>query len=446
MNSPDKGNSFQDKQKEFGKKAAERLKAAMDWAVQNKKVSVPAAAFLVVALLVIVAGMSGKGTDAQTGAQADGKLPVIPVPEVALEENAHPEVNKLMDEYFAALADGDMEKLLSLKNYIEETEQIRIEKKSKYIEKYENIVCYTKAGLSEDSYLVYVYCEAKFYDIENPAPALYTFVVFKNEAGEYYIYEGELDDNVVEYLKGLSAQDDVTNLCNIVEAKYNEAMDSDEILKAFMDEFPALIKKEQGEELAAREMQDGETKEETEDTEETEGTEEPVESTPAVKEVETIDTVNVRSSDSEIADKLGKAEAGTRLPLLEKKENGWTKVEFEGQEAFIKSEYLADVVTPEGEEDSQEPGEAEDAQADESAESTRTESETGTSGGGLVGSDGKVRATTTVNVRASANENGEKLGVVYEGETLELIMQQADGWCKVKYNGKTGYIKTEFVE
>ena len=64
----------------------------------------------------------------------------------------------------------------------------------------------------------------------------------------------------------------------------------------------------------------------------------------------------------------------------------------------------------------------------------------------LIGQDGKITAKTTVNIRASANEDGERIGVIYKGEKLELIMQQADGWCKVKYNGQTAYVKTEFME
>jgi uncharacterized protein YraI len=32
------------------------------------------------------------------------------------------------------------------------------------------------------------------------------------------------------------------------------------------------------------------------------------------------------------------------------------------------------------------------------------------------------------------------------GTKLELVMQQADGWCKVKYNGETGYVKSDYVE
>ena len=52
----------------------------------------------------------------------------------------------------------------------------------------------------------------------------------------------------------------------------------------------------------------------------------------------------------------------------------------------------------------------------------------------------------TVNVRASQSQDSEKLGVAYQGDKLELIMKLADGWCKVKYNGKTAYVKSEFVE
>lgn len=63
-----------------------------------------------------------------------------------------------------------------------------------------------------------------------------------------------------------------------------------------------------------------------------------------------------------------------------------------------------------------------------------------------LGSNGYVTAKTTVNVRKSASENGERLGTIYMGERLELVMNQADGWCKVKYQGQTAYVKSEFME
>lgn len=429
-----------DSWKQWKEKALLFLKDGKEWAVRNKKISVPAAAVVLVVLLAGVSLLSGKKENVPEHttdpAQSEAELSMIQVPEVPLEENAVAPVNELMNQYYTALADGDVDALLEIKNYISDVEKLYIEKKSHYIEAYENITCYTKTGLTEGSYLVYAYNEAKLQDIETSVPALNTFVVYQNEDGGYYIYEGDLEDNTFNYFQELSAQDDVTNLCNTVQAKYNEAIAADEDLAKFMEEFPQLVKDEVSKALAEIEQANGEVPEETAEEPEQE------EETPKVKvtEVETTDTVNVRSSDSQEADKVGRVTAGTRLPLIEKKENGWSKVEFEGKEAFIKSEYLADVVNvvEENGEDTSEPEKPKENQSESSS--------SGSSSSSIVGSDGKITAKTTVNVRASANENGERLGVIYQGEKLELVMQQADGWCKVKYKGKTGYVKTEFVE
>ena len=427
-----------DERKQWKEKALLLLKDGKEWAVQNKKISIPAAAVVLVILLACVSVLSGKKndtTDIAETAQAGTELTMIPVPDVPLEENAVASINELMAQYYSALADGDVDTLAGIKNYISDVERLYIEKKSNYIEKYENIVCYTKVGLTEDSYLVYAYNEAKILDIETAVPALNTFVVYKNENGEYYIYEGDLEDNVFHYFQELSGQDDVTNLCNTVQAKYNETIAEDEKLAEFMEQFPKLVEDEVAKALAIEQANAAEAVE-AGATEETEEIEPEVEEPKAkVTEVETTDTVNVRSSDSQEADKVGRVPSGTRLPLIEKKENGWSKVEFEGKEAFIKSEYLSDVVTV-----------VEEDESGSSNTGSQEETQSSNSVGTTVGESGKVTAKTTVNVRASANENGERLGVIYQGEKLELVMQQADGWCKVKYKGKTAYVKTEFVE
>ena len=140
----------------------------------------------------------------------------------------------------------------------------------------------------------------------------------------------------------------------------------------------------------------------------------------------------MRSSDSEIADKVGKAQIGDTFTVLEERPNGWTKVDNNGTEVFIKSDFL-EVVSETSNE----------ASGDTPAESQETPAVAANSS---LGADGKVTAKTTVNVRKSASETAEKLGVIYQGEKLELVMNQADGWCKVKYKGQTGYVKSEFVE
>ena len=149
------------------------------------------------------------------------------------------------------------------------------------------------------------------------------------------------------------------------------------------------------------------------------------------------DVVNIRSSDSEEADKLDKAQIGQEFTLLEEKGNGWSKIKYNDREAYIKSDYLEEaaqetadtqVASSEGSDEDQE--EAEAAQEISTAEN----------------STGKVTVIESVKVRKSASTEAESLGTAYTGEELELLMKQADGWTRVKYKGQSAYVKSDYVE
>lgn len=416
--------------------AAERLiLRGRDLIMENKKITAIAGVIIAVCIIVMIIVGKGLGKPTATTETAVNTVSGSEVAEEPLEENAYPEVNDLVNKYYVALADGDMDTVVACRNYTEDTERIRLQKKSEYIDQYENIICYTKKGLLENTYLAYVYYEVKFKDIDTLAPALNTLYICPNESGELYIYEGEIDDNVSEYLKALSTQDDVLDLFNRVQVSYNEAIEKDENLNKFLAELPTKIKTEVGEALAALEVSDSVSdnavsenvvEEATEETAQAED----IQPTQVITEtVETTDTVNVRSSDSEIADKIGKAIAGERYTRLEAKENGWSKIQFGDKEAYVKTEFLK-VVDTSAETDTND--NAETPTAETPAADTATQ--------------GKVTAKETVNVRKSANEASDKLGVAYQGDQFDLIMKQADGWSKIDYKGQTGFVKSEFVE
>ena len=52
----------------------------------------------------------------------------------------------------------------------------------------------------------------------------------------------------------------------------------------------------------------------------------------------------------------------------------------------------------------------------------------------------------TVNVREKMSTDSKKVGVVYSGEKVTVIMSYADGWTKVKWDGKTGYVRTDLLQ
>ena len=127
--------------------------------------------------------------------------------------------------------------------------------------------------------------------------------------------------------------------------------------------------------------------------------------------MEATTAVNVRASDSENADRVGNVNPGTQLTCLEQLANGWSKVIYEGKEAFIKSEYVRVVQT----------------EAD-------------------VKVAGKVTVKESVNIRADANTTSAILGTAYSGTSYDYVEKRDDGWTSILYNGKVAFIKSEYLK
>lgn len=350
--------------------------------------------------------------------------------EVPLEEDAHPEINALMEEYYQAVTNGDVETIKLLADSIDDEMLIYLEKRSAYIESYQNLKCYTKAGPAENSYVVYASYEVKFQGVDTLVPGVSPYLVYEREDGSCYIFEGEVDAAVNQYLEEISAQDDVVDLMNRIQVAFNEAVVEDEELNNFLAQMTSDLKVEVGEALA-----EAEAAQEAEDNQQEASAE-----TVTATEVRATDVVNVRASDSEQAERIGKVQIGDVLPLIESKSNGWSKVEFEGKEAFIKSEYLEFVTDESAEQANEAAGAGEDTDEENAGAGSTENSSTS------LPISGTIQVGDTINVRKSASETADKIGVCYQGDKLEILMIQADGWTKVKFNGQTGYVKTEVLK
>ena len=409
---------------------------------------------------VFLGAMIGRGNTADETAsaetqtaEAESRTEENDVAYVPLEENAYPEINALIEQYYQAAAEGDIDTINSIKDYSEQTELLQIQEKSNYLEGYEDINCYTKPGPEENSYVVYASYYAKFKDIDRTVCGLNTFVVCQNSDGEYYIHDCTNDEAMREYRINVTKQDDVVELFNRVQVEYNEAVTEDEELAAFLTQLSEDLKASVGDALAEMET---ETQTEAAEEQQTEETVAETESAEAETEnagegslVEAVDVVNIRSSDSETADVLGKAQIGDTFTLLESRENGWSRVEYDGGEAYIKSEYLAAVeesasgTVSEGEESSEAASDETESASQDEAPAAGEASEAADLSD--VPNSGTYRLTTTVNIRSSASESADRIAVGYSGDEVEIIMKQADGWTRVRFNGETGYIRTDVL-
>ena len=400
----------------------EKIHSIGNYIIKHNKVVLPAVVVVAVAITVSVSlSLSNRHKEAQQEAEiasaASETATETATEEVPLVANEEGAIYTLIATYYNAMATGDEETLRSVCDEISDKDMYRYVELSQYIDYYPTLEIYTKTGPEEGSVIAYVYYKISFVGHEEEVPGYQALYICTNDQGGLYIKRGENSEEVNEYIKTVSTQDDVVEFNNKITVEYNELMvDHPEVLQ-YISELDSQVSIAVGEKLAnqvAAETQVAEAGTEEGSTDgqdtQTENGEQQEAEDQGPQYVTTTTTVNVRSSDSEQADKLGKVSGGTKLQVLEQRPNGWTKVDYEGKEGYIKTEFL---------------------QLAESAAGTET--------------IGTVTATTNINVRASASETVDRLGVLSGGDSAELVGTEGD-WSKIKYNGQIGYVKSEYVQ
>ncbi len=405
----------------------EKWKIIRDYVVKHCKIIFPIVVIVVAAMTVVFALGARKEKAAADSQQAESQSlqqdsseaeQAAVIEDIPLVVNEDGELYTLLATYYNAMAEGDTETILSVCSEYSENELLRLQERAKYLEYYPTLEIYTKPGPEAGSTVAYVYYKLVFVNHAEEVPGFQAWYICTNEEGNLYINTtGELPEDVNDYIVTVSTQADVVELYNKVQVEYNEVITAHPELLTYMQELSAQVNTSVGTVLAQENASNAGEGGNTDATENENGgdtgtdvqpsEETPVDNGPQYATATT--TVNVRSSDSEQADKLGKVTGGSRVQVQEVIANGWTKIVFEGKDGYIKSEYL------------------------QMAESAAGQDVIGT-----------VTATTNINVRSAASETADRLGVLAAGESLDLLADE-NGWCKVKYNGQVGYVKSDYV-
>ncbi len=106
--------------------------------------------------------------------------------------------------------------------------------------------------------------------------------------------------------------------------------------------------------------------------------------------------------------------------------NGWYKVEFNGKTGYIKTKYV-DVSN----------------KLNNSAVQNSQAANTGSSQSKPASGTGYVKVA--VRFRDEPKEDANSVFTLYPGTQVQ-VLSTADGWCKVEFNGATGYIKPEYLD
>ena len=353
-----------------------------------------------------------------------------------MAENAYEDVNYLINEYYTALANGDSDTIKSIYKGLEDTQLLKAVAASDYIEEFRVVTVYTKPGPVAGSYVAYVYNEVKLFDYDKAVPGLESLYICTDDNGNLYINGDIANANEIEYLKQVNLQEDVIDLNNKVATEYNEMVNSDEALAEFLTKMRAGLQVSVGEALASSEASsDSATEETSSDDSASEATSEAAVATVTTHTIRATDVINIRSSDSETADVISKTAKGEEFKQLEALANGWSKIEYKGGIAYVKTEFFEVVGEETTEVDNSENEDGDqNTQSADASQTTVKSSDTG-----------KMQVSDTVRLRKSQSTESEVLEMIYSGSTVNVVEQYASGWAKVEYNKKTGYIKSEFL-
>ena len=215
---------------------------------------------LILSVIVIVSGIAGFMTSEkdQVGDKASSENSateslVINEENISKEKllkNKYPEVNTLVERYQEGLTSGNTSILKEVYNTSETISSNVLAQTSEIIENYSDTVCYTKPGLEDGSYVVFVYDHMKIHNINTTVPNLSLLYVKKNTEGQLFIYRGmknsstgtyEYDAATYQYIQLLSEDEEVKDLMATVYQEREAACSRDEQLRDFIDSLSAPL-------------------------------------------------------------------------------------------------------------------------------------------------------------------------------------------------------------
>ena len=268
----------------------------------------------------------------------------------------------------------------------------------------------------------------KLVDYDKALPGLETLYICTDENGELYFDAYSEDKMIIDYIKSLSVQSDVIDLNNKVASEYNEMINADENLAAQLTAMRKDLQAAMGEAMVNQANGDASADDAGEAASE-ETSQEP--EAPTTHTIKAKEVVKIRKGDSTDTEELGKTEAGQELVEIEAQPNGWSKIEYNGGEAFVKTEFFDRI----------------DDQADNGQNDTSDATESDNAADSADGKTGNKKIKNdAVNLRKGQGTDSAVLACLDKGATVNVIENSDNGWSKVEYQGQTGYIKTEFIE
>lgn len=146
-----------------------------------------------------------------------------------------PEVSTVLEQYYTALGARDINGLFAVTDNLTAEEQAQIEAESD-VESYGDVKAYTISGPSDGTYIAFVSSRCKYLGINQTLPMLSEYYLYTKEDGSLKIMDDtDSDAAVTEAMKAALENEEVKNLIEQVQNDYQNALDADASLRAYVE-------------------------------------------------------------------------------------------------------------------------------------------------------------------------------------------------------------------
>lgn len=154
---------------------------------------------------------------------------------VSFAEDNVPEVSTVLEQYYTALGARDINGLFAVTDNLTGEEQAQIEAESD-VESYGDVKAYTISGPSDGTYITFVSSRCKYLGINQTLPMLSEYYLYTTEDGSLKIMDDtDSDAAVTEAMKAALENEEVKNLIEQVQNDYQNALDADASLRAYVE-------------------------------------------------------------------------------------------------------------------------------------------------------------------------------------------------------------------
>lgn len=154
---------------------------------------------------------------------------------VSFDADNVPEVSTVLEQYYTALGARNINGLFAVTDNLTAEEQAQIEAESD-VESYGDVKAYTISGPSDGTYIAFVSSRCKYLGINQTLPMLSEYYLYTTEDGSLKIMDDtDSDAAVTEAMKAALENEEVKNLIKQVQNDYQNALDADASLRAYVE-------------------------------------------------------------------------------------------------------------------------------------------------------------------------------------------------------------------